>query len=106
MQSQLRDCLSKLRIDPFALGQFTRFFSSPLSGEREINMIAKLLKQFIQEEEGQGISEYACVLAFTCLLIATVFGFSQGSLSFAISQSANSMITQLDRLNVATKNAT
>ncbi|MBX9690221.1 MAG: hypothetical protein K2X27_26145 [Candidatus Obscuribacterales bacterium] len=65
-------------------------------------MIWKCIKRFTQEEDGQGITEYACVLAFVCLLVLVVFEFSQGSLAFALSQSVSSMVGQLDRLNLAT----
>lgn len=71
-----------------------------------ILMLKKILAQFVKEEEGQGITEYAAILAFTCLLIIAVFGFSQGTLAFALSQSVSSMVNQYDRLNNATHNAT
>lgn len=62
-------------------------------------MFGKIIKGFLEEEDGQGISEYAAMLAFVCLLIITVFGVAQGSLEFALSQSVSSMIGQLGRLN-------
>lgn len=65
----------------------------------------KYFRQFACEEDGQGISEYAAVLAFVCLLIITVFHFTQGGLAFAISQSHSSLVNQFDRLNNATANA-
>lgn len=61
-----------------------------------------VLHFFASEEEGQGITEYGAILAFTCLLIIVVFSFSQGTLAYALSQSVSSMIGQLDRLNSST----
>lgn len=68
-------------------------------------MLKNHIKSFICEEDGQGISEYAAILAFTCLLIIAVFGFSQGTLAYSLSQSVSSIIGQLDRLNTAVANA-
>ena len=72
-------------------------------------MFTKFVLQFFRdEEEGQGITEYGAILAFTSLLIVVVFSFAQGSLAYALSQSVSSMIGQLDRLNshTAAANAT
>lgn len=62
------------------------------------------IKEFIKEEDGQGISEYAAILAFTCLLIILVFSFTSGTLAYALSESVSSMVGQLDRINIATNN--
>ena len=69
-------------------------------------MLFNYIREFFQEEDGQGISEYAAVLAFVSLLIICVFGFTQGSLSFAISQTHSTIVGQFDRLNNATASAT
>lgn len=69
-------------------------------------MLSKLFLAIFQGEDGQGITEYGAVLAFVSLLIITVFAFTQGSLSFAISQTHSGLVRQFDRLNDATANAT
>lgn len=53
---------------------------------------------FILDESGQGITEYGAILAFVALLVAVVFGVSQGTLASALSQSASSIVNQLNRL--------
>ena len=57
------------------------------------------MKDFIKDESGQGITEYAAVLAFVAILVAVVFGFTQGSLRNAISQSMSTIVAQLNLLN-------
>lgn len=56
-------------------------------------------KSFIDDETGQGITEYGAVLAFLTVLIAMVFGFGSGSLKGALSESFSSINSQLTRLN-------
>ncbi len=60
---------------------------------------SKTLNNFISDESGQGITEYGAILAFVALLVAVVFGFAQGSLQSAISQSFSSIVSQLNQLN-------
>jgi Flp pilus assembly pilin Flp len=60
------------------------------------------IRTFIADESGQGITEYGAILAFVALLVAVVFGFAQGSLQSAISQSFSTVVSQLNRLNSAT----
>lgn len=61
-----------------------------------------IFRKFAREEDGQGISEYAAVLAFVSLLIITVFHFTNGGLGMAISQTHSTLVGQFDRLNNAT----
>lgn len=51
-----------------------------------------------RSSQGQGITEYAGVITFVALLVAVVFGMSQGQLASALSQSFSSITVQLDRL--------
>ncbi|MBX9720821.1 MAG: hypothetical protein K2X81_05470 [Candidatus Obscuribacterales bacterium] len=60
---------------------------------------SKTLNNFISDESGQGITEYGAILAFVALLVAVVFGFAQGTLQSAISQSFSSIVSQLNQLN-------
>ncbi len=54
---------------------------------------------FFSDESGQGITEYGAILAFVALLVAVVFGFAQGTLQSAISQSFSRIVSELNRLN-------
>jgi Flp pilus assembly pilin Flp len=56
-------------------------------------------QSFISDESGQGITEYGAILAFVALLVAVVFGFANGTLQSAISQSFSSVVSQLNQLN-------
>lgn len=58
-----------------------------------------LIRDFMEDESGQGITEYGAILAFVALLVAVVFGFAQGTLQSAISQSFSRVVSELDRLN-------
>lgn len=55
--------------------------------------------EFFNDESGQGITEYGAILAFVALLVAVVFGFAQGTLQSAISQSFSRVVSELNRLN-------
>jgi Flp pilus assembly pilin Flp len=57
------------------------------------------LTEFYNDESGQGITEYGAILAFVALLVAVVFGFAQGTLQSAISQSFSRIVSELNRLN-------
>lgn len=54
---------------------------------------------FYNDESGQGITEYGAILAFVALLVAVVFGFAQGTMQSAISQSFSRVVSELNRLN-------
>lgn len=71
-----------------------------------MSMLKTIIHQFVHEEDGQGISEYAAVLAFTCFLIILVFSFSQNTLAYALSESVSSIVGQFDRINNATEGMT
>ncbi len=58
-----------------------------------------LLADFINDELGQGITEYGAILAFVALLVAVVFSFAQGSLASAISSAFSNCVRQLNKLN-------
>ncbi len=58
-----------------------------------------LLNDFVNDELGQGITEYGAILAFVALLVAVVFSFAQGSLTSAISQAFSNVVNQLNKLN-------
>jgi Flp pilus assembly pilin Flp len=58
-----------------------------------------VLRRFLQDESGQGITEYACILAFVCMLIVMVFGFSNGQLEASLSQTFSNLVGQFDRLS-------
>ena len=60
--------------------------------------ITKLLKQFIHDESGQGITEYGAILAFVAILIALVFALTSGALKTAISNAFAAVTAQLNNL--------
>lgn len=62
-------------------------------------MKSELIKVFVADESGQGITEYGAILAFVALLVAVVFSFAQGSLTSAISQAFSNVVNQLNQLN-------
>ncbi len=57
------------------------------------------VRDFVEDESGQGITEYGAILAFVALLVAVVFGFAKGNLTNAISQSFSTVVNQLNLLN-------
>jgi Flp pilus assembly pilin Flp len=59
------------------------------------------LNRFIQDESGQGITEYGAILAFVAILVAVVFAITQGALAGAISKAFSSVVTQLNNLSGA-----
>lgn len=56
-------------------------------------------RDFLFDENGQGITEYGAILAFVALLVAVVFGFAQGTLQSAISQAFSRVVSELNQLN-------
>jgi Flp pilus assembly pilin Flp len=61
--------------------------------------IKEAMLAFVQDESGQGITEYGAVLAFVALLVAVVFGFARGALQTTLSQSFSTVVSQLNALN-------
>lgn len=61
--------------------------------------IQLFFRSFIDDETGQGITEYGAILAFVALLVAVVFGFAQGTLQSALSQSFSRVVSEMNRLN-------
>ena len=61
--------------------------------------IKEAFVDFINDESGQGITEYGAVLAFVALLVAVVFGFARGALQSTLSQSFSTVVSQLNALN-------
>ena len=57
-----------------------------------------MVKHFIFDQSGQGITEYGAVLAFVALLVAIVFGVAKGALSCAISHAFSAVVSQLNNL--------
>lgn len=65
----------------------------------------KVLKQFVCDEDGQGITEYGAILAFVAILVAVVFSITQGALSAGISKAFSAVVSQLNRLSTAAGSA-
>ncbi len=61
-------------------------------------MNMKIANQFINDESGQGITEYGAILAFVALLIAMAFTQSN-ALQQAINKAYNEMATQLNAVS-------
>lgn len=55
--------------------------------------------RFIEDESGQGITEYGAILAFVAVLVAMVFAFAKGALATSISAAFEAVITQLNSLS-------
>lgn len=53
---------------------------------------------FIEEESGQGINEYAAIMAFVALVFMLVFTLTEGALANTIMECFSSMAGQLNRL--------
>lgn len=61
-------------------------------------MLTCLLKHFILDESGQSMMEYASVMAFVVLLVATVSPLAQNSLSPALKNLFSSFATSVNQL--------
>ncbi len=65
-----------------------------------------MISRFINDESGQGITEYGAILAFVAILVAVVFGITKGALSSAISSAFSAVVSQLNNLSSAAGSAT
>jgi len=63
------------------------------------------LTRFIKDENGQGITEYGAMLAFVAILVALVFGLTNGSLRGAICAAFSSVTSQLNNLSAGASNS-
>ncbi len=61
-------------------------------------MLTTLIKHFLTEESGQGITEYGAILAFVALIIAIVFGM-QGTFKRALANAFSSVGNQLNSIS-------
>lgn len=66
--------------------------------------IKSTVREFFEDESGQGINEYAAIMAFVSMVFMLVFSLSQGSLANALIQSVSGMSGQLYRLIAASAN--
>jgi Flp pilus assembly pilin Flp len=66
-------------------------------------MFNQLTRKFklkkIRSASGQGITEYACVIAFVSILVAIVFSLAKGGLQPALSAAFSSISSQLNALS-------
>lgn len=62
------------------------------------------IRNFFVEESGQGLNEYAAMLAFVSLLVMLVFWISKGTFFGAIEESYSSVNQQLVNLNNTANN--
>ncbi len=60
-----------------------------------------MISRFINDESGQGITEYGAILAFVAILVALVFSITQGTLKAAISAAFSAVVSQLNNLSSA-----
>jgi Flp pilus assembly pilin Flp len=58
-----------------------------------------MFQRFIEDESGQGITEYGAILAFVAILVALVFGITKGALTSAISAAFSAVVSQLNNLS-------
>jgi Flp pilus assembly pilin Flp len=59
------------------------------------------LREFVVNEDGQGITEYGAILAFVAILVAVVFAVTRGALTSAISKAFSAVVSQLNNLSTA-----
>jgi Flp pilus assembly pilin Flp len=91
-----------------ALGDFRAF-----SGKLTITFAAYLLsmktvsrkQRLLKRSSGQGITEYAAILAFVALLVALVFAFAPNTLSGAISAAFSAVCSHLNNMSAASGSA-
>ena len=69
-----------------------------------IGMLERLTR-FIEDENGQGITEYGAMLAFVAILVALVFGLTNSSLRGAVCAAFSSVSSQLNNLSAGASNA-
>jgi Flp pilus assembly pilin Flp len=62
-------------------------------------------QRLFKRSSGQGITEYAAILAFVALLVALVFAFAPSTLSGAVSAAFSSVISQLNNMSAASGSA-
>lgn len=65
-----------------------------------------MISRFVNDESGQGITEYGAILAFVAILVALVFAVAKGALSAAISAAFSAVVSQLNNLSAGAGNAT
>ena len=61
-------------------------------------MSNSLLKRFLVDESGQGITEYGAILAFIAVLVGLVLSLLNGTLKTAISSAFSMVASQLSAL--------
>jgi hypothetical protein len=54
-----------------------------------------------RNEHGQGITEYACVIAFVAILVSITFGFSKGQLLPSVSAAFSAVSTNINNMSTA-----
>jgi Flp pilus assembly pilin Flp len=59
------------------------------------------INKFINDESGQGITEYGAILAFVAVLVAVVFAAIGGGLQPAISKAFSAVASQLNQLSTS-----
>ena len=60
--------------------------------------ITRFIGQFVDDESGQGITEYGAILAFVAVLVGLVFSFAQGQLASSIAAAFSAVVSQMNRL--------
>jgi Flp pilus assembly pilin Flp len=65
-----------------------------------------MISRFINDESGQGITEYGAILAFVAILVALVFSITQGALRGAICSAFSAVVSQLNSLSSGAAAAT
>ncbi len=60
--------------------------------------MSNLLKRFVADESGQGITEYGAVLAFVAILVALVVSLLSGTLKNSISQCFSTLASSMSCL--------
>lgn len=88
-----------VKLDPLSNLQLPCYSSlTEARGPGNMNSLKLLVSQFIQDEDGQGITEYFACLAFLALLIAMVFALENGTLFSALNTAFTNMAGEINRL--------
>lgn len=62
-------------------------------------MLYTFFQDLSADESGQGINEYAAIMAFIALMIMLAFSVANGELATSLSSAFSGAVSQMNRLN-------
>lgn len=66
-----------------------------------IKSLLNTIRDYVSNEDAQGITEYGAVLCFVSLLVALAFTFTNGSLGNAVMTAFSAVTSQLNNMSSA-----